>query len=116
MEYAGQYRSFLEAIAGEMRLGFAVRSTYTASTKNANGLGFILAMPTFHSVMVLPNDPSSATRPMGRVDCNPDAMVGFAEAHGWRRCHVTCAPSTYGLGGCHSRNKTHHARAVTGIQ
>ncbi len=29
-----------------------------------------------------PNDPSSATRPTGRVDCNSDAMAGFAAAHG----------------------------------
>jgi hypothetical protein len=28
------------------------------------------------------NDPSSATRPAGRVDCNRDAMAGFAAAHG----------------------------------
>ncbi len=30
----------------------------------------------------VPNDPSSATRPTGRVDCNPSAMAGFAAAHG----------------------------------
>ena len=29
-----------------------------------------------------PNDPSSATRPTGRVDCNLDAQAGFAAAHG----------------------------------
>ena len=29
-----------------------------------------------------PNDPSSATRPTGRVDCNRDAHAGFAAAHG----------------------------------
>jgi hypothetical protein len=29
-----------------------------------------------------PNDPSSATRTGGRVDCNSDAMAGFAAAHG----------------------------------
>ncbi len=29
-----------------------------------------------------PNDPSSATRPAGRHDCNSDAMAGFAAAHG----------------------------------
>ena len=28
------------------------------------------------------NDPSSATRPTGRLDCNSDAMAGFAAAHG----------------------------------
>src|SRR5688572_27921051 len=28
------------------------------------------------------NDPSSATRPTGRHDCNCDAMAGFAAAHG----------------------------------
>ena len=30
----------------------------------------------------MPNDPSSATRPTRRVDCNLDAMAGFAAAHG----------------------------------
>ena len=29
-----------------------------------------------------PNDPSSATRPTGRNDCNRSAMAGFAAAHG----------------------------------
>ncbi len=29
-----------------------------------------------------PSDPSSATRPTGRHDCNSDAMAGFAAAHG----------------------------------
>ena len=29
-----------------------------------------------------PNDPSSATRPAGRLDCNHSAMAGFAAAHG----------------------------------
>ena len=29
-----------------------------------------------------PNDPSSATRPARRHDCNSDAMAGFAAAHG----------------------------------
>jgi len=29
-----------------------------------------------------PNDPSSATRPTGRTDCNSDATAGFAAAHG----------------------------------
>ena len=29
-----------------------------------------------------PNDPSSATRPAGRHDCNRDAHAGFAAAHG----------------------------------
>jgi hypothetical protein len=29
-----------------------------------------------------PNDPSSATRPTGRHDCNSNAMAGFAAAHG----------------------------------
>jgi hypothetical protein len=28
------------------------------------------------------NDPSSATRPTGRHDCNSDAMAGFAAALG----------------------------------
>ena len=31
---------------------------------------------------VPPNDPSSATRPAGRYDCNRDAQAGFAAAHG----------------------------------
>ena len=29
-----------------------------------------------------PNDPSSATRPTRALDCNLDAMAGFAAAHG----------------------------------
>jgi len=29
-----------------------------------------------------PNDPSSATRPTRTLDCNSDAMAGFAAAHG----------------------------------
>src|SRR6185295_14042429 len=29
-----------------------------------------------------PNDPSSATRPTERHDCNSDAMAGFAAAYG----------------------------------
>ncbi len=29
-----------------------------------------------------PNDPSSATRRSGRMDCNRDALAGFAAAHG----------------------------------
>ena len=32
--------------------------------------------------VVPPNDPSSATRPTRRHDCNGDAMAGFAAAHG----------------------------------
>ena len=55
MEYARQYRSFLQAIACEMRFSLTMCSTDAASTKNANGLRLILAMPTFHSVMVMPN-------------------------------------------------------------
>src|ERR687890_19664 len=35
-----------------------------------------------HGVRKWPNDPSSATRPAGRHDCNSDAMAGFAAAHG----------------------------------
>jgi len=35
-----------------------------------------------HGVIAPPNDPSSATRPMRRHDCNSDAMAGFAAAHG----------------------------------
>ena len=33
-------------------------------------------------IAMTPNDPSSATRPTGRNDCNRDAMAGFAAAHG----------------------------------
>ena len=29
-----------------------------------------------------PNDPSSATRPARRVNCNREVMAGFAAAHG----------------------------------
>src|SRR5437667_259212 len=38
----------------------------------------------FHNVRDThpPNDPSSATRPTGRLNCNLDAMAGFAAAHG----------------------------------
>ena len=32
--------------------------------------------------VVWSNDPSSATRPTRRFDCNSDAMAGFAAAHG----------------------------------
>ena len=35
-----------------------------------------------HHIGFSSNDPSSATRPAGRVDCNRDAMAGFAAAHG----------------------------------
>jgi hypothetical protein len=34
------------------------------------------------SLSCSPNDPSSATRPTGRTDCNRDAHAGFAAAHG----------------------------------
>ena len=33
-------------------------------------------------VLMPPNDPSSATRPTRALDCNLDAMAGFAAAHG----------------------------------
>jgi len=33
--------------------------------------------------MLAPNDPSSATPPTGRVDCNQSARAGFSAAHGW---------------------------------
>ena len=36
----------------------------------------------FGDGVVRPNDPSSATRPAGRVDCNREVMAGFAAAHG----------------------------------
>jgi len=39
------------------------------------------ALPTTR-VFMASNDPSSATRPTGRVDCNRDAMAGFAAAPG----------------------------------
>jgi hypothetical protein len=32
--------------------------------------------------VLMANDPSSATRPTGRYDCNRDAQAGFAAAHG----------------------------------
>ena len=32
--------------------------------------------------LMTPNEPSSATRPARRVDCNREAMAGFAAAHG----------------------------------
>ena len=35
-----------------------------------------------HGVTLMPNDPSSATRPTRRVDWNSSAMAGFAAAHG----------------------------------
>ena len=34
-----------------------------------------------HDVLEWPNDPSSATRPTERMDCNGSAMAGFAAAH-----------------------------------
>jgi ribosome-binding protein aMBF1 (putative translation factor) len=37
----------------------------------------------------MPNDPSSATRPAGRHDCNRSAMAGFAAAHGLARLTFT---------------------------
>lgn len=33
-------------------------------------------------VFLMPNDPSSATRPTKAFDCNRDATAGFAAAHG----------------------------------
>ena len=35
-----------------------------------------------HRLEVQPNDPSSATRPTGRMDCKPRRYAGFAAAHG----------------------------------
>ena len=35
-----------------------------------------------HNDAMTPNDPSSATRPTRAMDCNSDAMAGFAAAHG----------------------------------
>ena len=42
----------------------------------------ILPVSLSSSVLDPPNDPSSATRRTGRVDCNHCAMAGFAAAHG----------------------------------
>jgi hypothetical protein len=46
----------------------------------------MMVLPHFeHSsegLLKTPNDPSSATRPAGRMDCNRSAMAGFAAAHG----------------------------------
>jgi hypothetical protein len=39
--------------------------------------------PTLGEVFKMHNDPSSATRPTGRNDCNQSAMAGFAAAHCW---------------------------------
>ena len=35
-----------------------------------------------YHALVMPNDPSSATRPTRACDCNLDAMAGFAAAYG----------------------------------
>ncbi len=42
----------------------------------------------FMSCVLLDNDPSSATRPAGRMDYNQSAMAGFAAAHGSLGCNV----------------------------
>src|SRR5436305_1259636 len=34
---------------------------------------------------ISPNDPSSANRRTGRIDCDRDVPAGFAAAHGWLR-------------------------------
>ena len=41
------------AVASEMRFTFAVRSTEATPTKHTNGFRLILAMPAFHSVVLL---------------------------------------------------------------
>ena len=48
------------------------------------GNQFLNAIDDSHNVcdVVMPNDPSSATRPTGHVDCNRSAMAGFAAALG----------------------------------
>ena len=43
----------------------------------------ILVIYSSVGFIVLPNDPSSATRRKGRNDGNRDALAGFAAAHGW---------------------------------
>src|SRR5260370_41545556 len=43
----------------------------------------ILPVALSSSALDPPNDPSSATRRTGRVDCNHSAMAGFAAAHGY---------------------------------
>src|SRR2546423_1771448 len=64
-----------------------------AHAASANELTRIVVI-VFTMRAMRPNDPGSATRPRGRVDCNPDkqnrdlsdstrsAMAGFAAAHG----------------------------------
>ena len=44
-------------------------------------LGFESSGSPYRDAMK-PNDPSSATRPTRRVDCNQSVMAGFAAAHG----------------------------------
>ena len=44
--------------------------------------GFPRLLFSYRRVAHPPNDPSSATRPTGSVDCNRSAMAGFAAAHG----------------------------------
>src|SRR5689334_22615064 len=65
----------------------------TAAVKTSAGLMHVLiksGSPTFKRLKKLmrsgrslwSNDPSSATRPAGRSDCNSGVMAGFAAAHG----------------------------------
>ena len=42
----------------------------------------LLETPDVIRAAVPPNDPSSATRPARRVNCNREVMAGFAAAHG----------------------------------
>ena len=63
--------------------------THTSSghkDTGANNLGpandFVFVQFSFCESEEMPNDPRSATRPAGGVDCNSDAMAGFAAAHG----------------------------------
>ena len=55
----------------------------TVAVITAVYLAFMLPFVDDERVKVVtPNDSSSATRRMGRNDCNRDAPAGFAAAHG----------------------------------
>ena len=69
------------------RHGIAAMPATTTNNKNAHNsfsrpllLGRCASISCVASMM--PNDPSSATRRTGRVDCNHDAPAGFAAADG----------------------------------
>jgi len=65
-------QAFLKAIGNPTHQHSADESAGCAREKNVVG----------HKSVMKANDPSSATRPAGRHDCNSDAMAGFAAAHG----------------------------------